>query len=199
MSNNFNLTLAENETKLNDWCYATTRGKTVSRHQLIVTDKRIIDLSTKKYKNGDSVRLAEIPSDNVCGLSIARSSQSFIPKAIMFGIMAFVCLVVFLLTVIKTEPEFGYVAQPVLDLGDAGDVFLILAILLCVVAVMYALKGSHSLTIVISVKNASVDTIGLYANAGVVLKTKKKSLKVKVDKNASDEIYDTLGSLLLTK
>lgn len=145
------------------------------------------------------MRLAEISSDNVCGLSIARSSQNFIPKAIMFGIMAFVCLVVFLLTVIKTESEFGYVAQPVLDLGDAGIVFLILAILLCVVAVIYALKGSHSLTIVISVKNASVDTIGLYANAGVVLKTKKKSLKVKVDKNASKEIYDTLGSLLLTK
>lgn len=199
MNNNFNLALGENEHKLNEWCYATAKGGTVSQHQLIVTNKRIIALDTKKYKNGDSVSVAETPSDNVSSLNISRSSQNFIPKVIMFGIIALLFLVLFLLSVIKTEPEFGYMAQPVLDLGEFGFIFLPFTVLFCILSVVYALKGSHSLTIVISVDNNVVDAFSLYANTGVVLKTKKKNLKVKVDKNVSYEIFDTLGSLLLTK
>lgn len=199
MNSNFNLTLGTNENVLNDWCYATTKGSISSRHQLIVTDKRIMALSTKKYKNGDAVRLAEIPSDNVSDLRMVRSSQNFISKAILFGFMALTFLVVFLLSVIKTDSGYGYYKQPVLDLGDMGVLFLLGAILFGAIAVLFALKDSNSLTIIISVDNRAVDVFGVYANAGVVLKTKKKSLKVKVDKKVATEIYDTLGSLLLTK
>lgn len=199
MNNNFNVALGANENVLNDWCYATTKGAVASSHQLIVTDKRIMALSTKKYKNGDVVSLAEIPSNNVSGLRMTRSSQNFISKAVFFGFMALALLLVFLLSVIKTDSGYGYAKQPVLDLGDMGVLFLLLAIAEGVLAVLFALKDSNSLTIVVLVDNRAVDVFGVYANAGVVLKTKKNSLKVKVDKNVAKDIYDTLGSLLLTK
>lgn len=199
MNNNFNVSLGANENVLNDWCYATTKGAVSSRHQLIVTDKRIMALSTKKYKNGDAVSLAEIPSNNVSGLRMTRTSQNFISRAVMLGFMAFTFLIVFLLTVIKTGS--GYYARPVLDLGDKSLslIFLLGALVLGVATVLWALKDSNSLTIVVLVDNRAVNVFGLYANAGVVLKTKKNSLKVKVDKNVAKDIYDTLGSLLLTK
>ncbi len=199
MSNNFNVSLGANENVLNDWCYATTKGAVSSRHQLIVTDKRIMALSTKKYKNGDAVSLAEIPSDNVSGLRMTHASQNFISRAVMLGFMALTFLMVFLLSVIKTGS--GYYARPILDFGDKSLslIFLLGAILVGVAAVLWALKDSNSLTIVVSVDNRAVNVFGVYANAGVVLKTKKNSLKVKVDKNVAKDIYDTLGSLLLTK
>lgn len=133
-------------------------------------------LCTKKYKNGDSVRVAEIPSDNVSGLSISRSSQNFIAQAIMLGFMALICLVLFLLSVIKTDSGYWYVKESVLDLGDMGFVFLLSAVLFCIF-ILFAFKDSHALTVIISVDNRAVNAFGVYANAVVVLKTKKNSFK----------------------
>ncbi len=170
--------LMKEEKVLKDWNYAVTKGSVTASHNLTITDKRIIVTDSTSYKNGSTVSKQEIKNKDITGLSVSTSNQNFIMNAILSLVFA-VLVAILALAVAK---------MPVLLIFSA--VFLILA-------VYFFLKGKSSLTLTIYTKNINTEAMGLFANAGLILKRKNKSLKVKVNKEVAEDIVNNIGYYLL--
>lgn len=173
------ITLAEGETVIKDWVYATTSDSVASSHRLIVTDKRIISTSDCTYKNGQSSTRQEMKCSDVASVTCSYGSQNFKLAAIIL----LVFMAAFAIIAIATSALFLFIP---------AATFLIIGIVLL-------LKKNNCMTLAITSRAKNNPVLGIYANAGVRLKSKNAKLKVKVDSSVASEIVSLIGSLVLVK
>lgn len=170
------ITLADNETIIKDWMYATTSDSVTSSHYLLVTNKRIISTSDYAYKNGQSSTRQEMKRSDVASIACSYSNQNF-------KLAAIICFIFMA----------GFVF---LALAFSALLFILAATLL-IIGIVLLLKKNNYMTLVITSRARNNTVFGIYANAGVKLKNKNAKLKVKVDSSVASEIVSLIGSLVL--
>lgn len=178
-TNSSSITLAANETVIKDWTYATTSGSVTSSHHLLVTDKRIISTSNSSYKNGQSSARQEMKRSDVASVVCSCGNQNFKLAAIILFVLAAVFAIIAL-------------AAP------AAFLFIFTAVFAIIGLILFLKKKSY-MTLVISSQARNNTVFGIYANAGVVLKSKNAKLKVKVNGSVANEIVSLIGSLVLAQ
>lgn len=174
------ITLADNETVIKDWMYATTSDSVASSHYLLVTNKRIISTSDYAYKNGQSSTRQEMKRSDVASIACSYSNQNF-------KLAAIICFIFM--------AGFVFLALAFSALFSA--LLFILAATLLIIGIVLLLKKNNYMTLVITSRARNNTVFGIYANAGVKLKNKNAKLKVKVDSSVASEIVSLIGSLVL--
>lgn len=179
------LTIAENETVVKSWTYATGDSSAKSSHRLIVTDKRVIAIDYKYNSSGSIIERNEIKNAEIAGFSCSAGKSNRIKAGIaciVFGILCFIGFIVGIASDESILPVFAFICA---------------LVLLCV-GVTLLRSRSYSLVVSISTKTKVDTAFSILANKLSKSKNEFSNIDVKVDINAAEEIVSVLGAILLT-
>lgn len=176
------LVLARNEQIVNEWQYATSKGKGGNfSHDLTVTTKRIV----VQEQSQNSAHHVEISVDSVKGVDL-RYRKEINKLGILIALIGLVLLIV------------GAV-----NLKTSGVTMLIIGAAVFGIGVLIVMLLSRAQLVVIIYSDLDTDKgLGVYANSiPPVFKAFKrgKATRVKVNPNIAREIVSTLGSIILVK
>lgn len=192
--NNLPVNLTEGERVLKNWKYARSAFSKTSQKKLVITNKRIIHINEKNYKNGKVVKTQELANDNVTTVAFEKAVQNFIAVGILFLIVGIAALAFSVVTIVK---------QKELAATDSVNpiyiMFIIGSVIVTIIGILLVLRNDIKLKVVIASDYRDIESLGIRANSNISLKQKSGIIKVKVDKNVADDIVASLGALLLTK
>ena len=120
---------------------------------------------------------------DVAGVSLSSKKETFGAKAILCFVLGVLLIIFAILSGRESSARF----LPI----------ILIAALFIILGIVLLFRKKSSLTVEITVKGEMQQALGLYANAGLALKVKKKSVKVKVNAEVANDIVTTLGSILL--
>ena len=162
-----NFKLAQNETVIKSWDYATSSGRGENIHSnLTITNKRLI--SSQQGKS--YIKRDEIPVNCIKSISGEYSSSGNI-----WGILKLILGITLSLTFI----------------------LMILGVPMVISAIKTLKSGSFNLLITTKGSEGSSLSIGA-SNALSSLLKKRNNLKVKINKEVSQEIINVLGAIIST-
>lgn len=194
--NNLPVDLTEGERVLKNWKYAKSMFSKASQSKLVITNKRIIHIKEKNYKNGKVVKTSEIANDNVTTVGYEKAVQNFKAVGVLYLLIGIIALVFGVVFLIK-QKELVYKSD---SLSNYMNVFIfVLAVTFCILGIIFLLRNDVRLKVVIMSDYRNIECLGINANSNISLKQKTGAIRVKADKNVAEDIVASLGSLLLTK
>lgn len=189
------LVLAENESVVKAWTYATGKKKVRTTHELIVTNKRIVSLERMERRDGQKITSEEWRNKDVVGVSCSAGTSYSRRVSILCGIAALLCFVGFCamvgadvltgLLMLAAAGGLGYLCYRFWN-GMKSCTFDLL------------LTTQTRLNSGLAINKQSTSTLFGRAFGGKFFKRLTNKLKVKVEENAAYEIVAVIGSLLLT-
>lgn len=195
--NNLPVDLTEGERVLKNWKYAKSMFSNTSQSKLVITNKRIIHIKEKNYKNGKVVKTSEIANDNVTTVGYEKAVQNFKAAGVLFLLMGIIALVFGVVFLIR-QKELVYNTTD--SLSNFSNVFIfVIAVTFCIFGIIFLLRNDVRLKVVIMSDCRNIECLGINANSNISLKQKTGAIRVKADKNVAEDIVASLGSLLLTK
>lgn len=162
---------AESEQVYKSWDYAKTKGLIFTKglYNLTVTDKKVITVTKTKL----NTTRTEIMKNEISGVSVSNGKGSLLPAIFLLlrGLIVTICSVMFI---------------PLLAIG----------LPLMILGIIAIICRRASISVTLYIKSHAEEFLS--ANS-IKSRRRAKRLRVKIDRNAADEIANELSSYLLTR
>ena len=186
--------LAKEEVIVNEWEYATSKNKNaVSKHSLVVTNKRIVSSVKSKRK----ITQREIPVSSVQNVFLSHEVPSKFCAifSIIIGIILMVAGVCFGMGLVPVLNELIPMFYEIVNLV-IGAVALIFGLILLIRGILRLNQGAFSIVLTTnSLPEYELMSVGFEKFYG---KRKVSSaFKFKIKNEIAKEIIDTIGAVIL--